>query len=179
MKRATFQWPQDAKAIVCALWVEGRMTATEIAAAVSAAHGFDATKSSVVGIAFRAGLAFKGRPANRPADSAGRTARRTAQRREQRARQAKPAPAPKAAPKPKPAPALPAPVPASLMIPFTEIRDGLCRYIADDPRAGPATCCGHPTASGSPWCEGHRRICTAPTGRVNAWVPPFRFRRAA
>ncbi|AMB45079.1 hypothetical protein [Methylobacterium sp. AMS5] len=31
MKRATFQWPAEAKATVCALWIEGRLSAVEIA----------------------------------------------------------------------------------------------------------------------------------------------------
>jgi hypothetical protein len=180
VKRSTFQWPAEARATVCTLWIEGRLSAVEIAAAVATAHGFEATKSAVVGIAFRAGLAFKGRPANRPSDPAGRMARRPAQRREQRARQPKPAPAPKAIPAPKPAPVLPAAALPSLGIPFAGVRDGQCRYIADDPKAWPVTCCGHPTASGSPWCEGHRAVCTVPIGaRASVWIPSFRFRRAA
>lgn len=47
-------------------------------------------------------------------------------------------------------------VPESLRIPLIEARDGMCRFIADDPldRRELTTVCRHPTAL-SAWCEGH------------------------
>ncbi|MGU3543556.1 GcrA family cell cycle regulator, partial [Methylobacterium sp. A52T] len=85
-----------------------------------------------------------------------------------RARDAAAAGRPVPPPRPRVAPTG---VPESLRILLTDVRDGACRYIADDPRAGPATCCGHPTMPGSSWCPGHRAICSAPAQRpVSVWV---------
>lgn len=175
--RTVVRWPDAAKARVAQLWLAREMPACQIAAIVAAEHGITVTKSAVIGIAHRAGLSFKGRLSTSPIHPR-RVGPPTPRVRKPRPRrEAAPKPAP--APRPRPAPALPAPIPVSLEILFTEIRDGQCRHIEGDPKRGPATCCGHPTSPGSPWCEGHRRVCTVPTGQVNAWVPPFRFRRAA
>ncbi|KST61185.1 hypothetical protein AO398_00400 [Methylobacterium sp. GXS13] len=96
-----------------------------------------------------------------------------------------PRPRPVAAPKPAPTTPRPAPklkavvvpaVPPSLLIPLTSAGPNACRFIADDPKSGPALVCGHPVAPGSAWCPGHRMICVVPEwNRPFAWLP----RRAA
>ena len=89
------------------------------------------------------------------------------------------APKPEAAvprPAPRPRVVVPSAFPPSLLIPLTAAPAGACRYIADDPKAGPALVCGHPVFPGSAWCPGHRRICVVPERtRPFAWMP----RRAA
>jgi hypothetical protein len=91
-------------------------------------------------------------------------------------------PRPVAAPKPvaaAPRPAAPprvviiAPVPPSLLIPLIAAPIGACRFIADDPKAGPALVYGHVAAPGSAWCPAHRAICTQPAGRP-VWIPGLR-----
>lgn len=82
--------------------------------------------------------------------------------------------APQPAPKPKVATSTA--LPPSLLIPLTDAPHGVCRFIADDLKSGPALVCGHPVAPGSPWCPGHRKICVVPErNRAFAWIP----RRAA
>ena len=92
------------------------------------------------------------------------------------------APKPRAVPVAKPVVAVPRPAPQprrvvpsappSLLIPLTAAPIGVCRYIADDPKAFPALICGHPVYPGSAWCPEHRRICTVPQQpRVSAWIP--------
>ena len=185
-------WPQAARDRVTSIWVTGEKTGAEIAAIITSEFGFPASKSSVIGIAFRAGLAFKGRqikPCTRAVDRAAGRARQQAAREASRKRReaAKAATAdglsvtpPKAKAPPRPVAMRTEPV-ASLRIPLTEIREGQCRFIADDPSAAPATCCGHVTANASPWCEAHRAICTVRTGGKSSstWVPRHIFRRAA
>ena len=175
--RATVRWPAEAKARVAELWLGRQMPACQIAAAIASEFGIATTKSSVIGVAHRAGLSFKGRLSTSPIHPRriGPPAPRVRKPRPRREAAPKPAPAPR----PRPAPALPAAIPVSLEILFTEIRDGQCRHIEGDPKRGPATCCGHPVSPGSPWCAGHRAICTKPGDRVNTWVPPLRPRRAA
>ena len=47
----------------------------------------------------------------------------------------------------------------SLRVPLWEIRDGMCKFIADDPLVD-ATMCGHQVvAPGVAWCPGHHAIC--------------------
>lgn len=66
-------------------------------------------------------------------------------------------------------------IPASVGIPLTQIGESACRYIADDPPAGPVTCCGHPSMSGWVWCAWHHAICTVRTSRpVSLWQPANR-----
>ncbi|TXN68471.1 hypothetical protein FV230_12945 [Methylobacterium sp. WL6] len=52
-----------------------------------------------------------------------------------------------------------------------DVRDGVCRWIAGDPRLDP-TACGHPADLGSPYCPAHRTV--APRSREAAYVPAFR-----
>ncbi|GJE52707.1 hypothetical protein GOFOIKOB_5781 [Methylobacterium tardum] len=176
-------WKPKHRELVLTMWPTGCGSA-RIIEALAAEHGIHVSKSAVVGIAFRAGLAFCGarkkpppprgprppRVAMTPEQRAERERARAARRRERAA-----ADAGRPVPPPRPRVAA-AGVPESLRIPIWEIRDGACRYIADDPREG-GTCCGHQTFPGSPWCEGHRAECVAQPGRqVSTWV---RFRRVA
>lgn len=190
--RQTFQWPPAARERIRELWLAGSMSASQMAAICEAEHGFTVTKSAVIGVAYRLGLAFQGRKAiATPEDLAARRdrqaeARRAAKERRERLAAAKPPKLPaakgaRAVKRPRrPVPAIPAALPSSLRIPLVEAREGQCRFIADDPRAGPVTCCGHPAVSGSAWCEPHRALCTSRAGAVStAWIPRHIFRRAA
>lgn len=186
-------WTPAAKDRVRSLWVAGKMTGAEIAGVAAAEFGFPASKSAVIGIAFRSGLAFKGRPVKactRAVDRAAGRARQEAAREASRRRRAdaKAAreagvakPTVRAKAPTRPVMARPSAVSQSLRIPLVEAREGECRFIADDPRDGSATCCGHPCASGSPWCEPHRALCTVrPGGKPSSvWVPRHLYRRAA
>ncbi len=170
-------WDPAHKKIVTDLWPTGCGSARIIEALAEA--GKAAGKSAVIGVAFRAGLAFQGahysrtiqkasraqRPRLTPEERADRERARDAKRRA-RAAAGRPVPPPR----PRVAPAG---VPVSLGIRIWEIRDGQCRYIADDPiKAAPATCCGHAVVPGSSWCPGHRAICSAPAAKpVSVWVP--------
>ncbi|SFM84741.1 GcrA family cell cycle regulator [Methylobacterium pseudosasicola] len=198
--RVVIKWTEAAKSRVCALYEEGRLSGTEIAALIRAEHGLQVSKSAVIGIAFRAGLSDPGGELG-PYLSAARAVldarpgnpipheERLRRRREARSRiayaRAKPVRASKprarpvakaaAAPKPKPAKAVEVGIPASLRVAIWEIRDGQCRYIADDPKGGAATYCGHVAQHGAVWCPGHFRMCTVPSRRpVNAWIPEHR-----
>lgn len=177
--RQTVRWPAEAKARVSELWLGRQMPAVEIAGAIAQEFGIVATKSAVIGIAFRAGLSFQGRLTASPIRPrrVGPAPPRVRKPRPARPRvEAAPKP-PKPAPIPK-APATPAGIPESLRVSIVAVRDGACRFIAGDPREPGATCCGHPTASGSPWCEGHHAPCvTRSTGRTAPL--PFIFRRVA
>lgn len=170
------------------------MRASEIAGVIAEEYGVSASKSAVIGIAYRAGLANAGwkRPAAASASRIARNARQNEARRAAReglppkpprppkAAQPKAAPKPKAPPRPRIEAASATGLPVSLQIPLTDVRDGQCRYIADDPKGGQATCCGHPAVSGSPWCEAHRAICVSGTApRPSAFIPYSRLRRAA
>ena len=47
----------------------------------------------------------------------------------------------------------------SLRVPLWEIRDGMCKFIADDPLVD-ATMCGHQVVEpGGAWCPGHHAVC--------------------
>lgn len=172
------KWTPEAKSFVLALW-ETHLSASQIAERVAAEHDLVVTKSSVIGIAFRAGKSFSGPRSSAclaaaRAARAARVGRTDEQRRKERERKAakaiaKPAPAPRSAPTQRPA--IPAEAPASLQIPLVETREGACRYIADDPRSG-GTCCGHAAQSGSPYCPAHTALCTVPVRRaVSLWMP--------
>lgn len=168
--RAVVRWTPAAKAQVCALYAEGRMSCTEIAALIRVEHGLQVSKSAVIGVAFRAGLS----------DRATQEARaRVSRPKEARAATRRPRPVSKSAPAPKPKPApVSAAIPVSLRIAVWEIRDGMCRFIAGDPKGGAATYCGHGIQHGSAWCPGHRKLCTVPSRRpVHVWL--LEHRRAA
>jgi hypothetical protein len=175
------RWTLEAKADLYALWKAGTC-ASEISDRLAETHRVVASRNAVIGVAFRAGLAFQG-PRSPESLAAARLARRAArpartedQRRRDRERKAaakaaRPAPTPR----PRPEPARPAEIPVSLRIPLMAIRDGSCRFIADDPRAGPATCCGHPSMSGSAWCSGHHALCTIVVRKAaSIWMPAER-----
>lgn len=170
-------WDPAHRVLVLEMWPTGCGSSAIIAALAEA--GKTAGKSAVIGIAFRAGLAFQGahysdagranakakKPTLTPHERAERERARDAKR---RARAAAAAGRPVPPPRPRVAPEG---VPVTLGILLTDVRDGQCRYIADDPRAGPATCCGHATVPGSSWCPGHRAICSAPAAKpVSVWV---------
>ncbi|QGY03187.1 hypothetical protein MMSR116_15815 [Methylobacterium mesophilicum SR1.6/6] len=172
-------WDPAHKARALELWPTGCGTPA-IRAVLLSEFGVEKSKNAIILIAFRAGLAFQGarhrkapsKPSRvilTPEERAERERARAARRRERSAVAAgRPVPPPR--PRVQPAGVL-----VSLGILLTDVRDGQCRYIADDPRAGPATCCGHTTVPGSPWCPGHWLICTAPAQRpVSLWVPGFR-----
>jgi hypothetical protein len=169
-------WDPAHKRIVTDLWVTGCGSARIIEAL--AAVGKVATKNAVVCQAYRAGLAFQGartkppapRPARVPMTPEERAERERARAARRRARDAAAAGRPVPPPRPR---VQPVGVPVSLGIRIWEIRDGQCRFIADDPiKAAPATCCGHAVVPGSSWCQGHRAICSAPAQRpVSVWVP--------
>lgn len=182
-------WSPAARERVCQLWLSRTMPASQIAGVIAAEYGIAASKSAVIGIAYRSGLAEQGwrRPSGTsPAARARKNAKQAATRAARAAALPPKPPKPKAAPKPvaPPRPRIEAAaasgLPTSLGIPIVEIRDGACRFIADDPRGGGATCCGHATASGSPWCEAHRAICvTGIAPRPSAFIPYARLRSAA
>lgn len=177
------KWTPEARAFVLALW-ETHLSASQIAERVAAEHYLTVTKSSVIGIAFRAGKAFSG-PRSSARLAAARAARAAklavpkseeALRRDRERKAAKAIAKPAPAPRPTPAqrPAIPAGIPVSLGVPLVEIREGGCRFIADDPRAG-GTCCGHTTQHGSPYCAAHHALCTVPVRRsVSLWQPAHR-----
>lgn len=176
------KWTSEARALVLALWDTQKLSGAQIADRVAAEHGLVVTKSAVIGVAFRAGRSFSGPRstaclAAARAARAARVGRTDEQRRKDRERKAakalsKPAPAPR--PTPTPRPAIPAEAPASLQIPLVQIREGACRFIADDPRAG-GTCCGHEAQHGSPYCAAHHALCTVPVRRaVSLWMPAHR-----
>lgn len=168
-------WDPAHRQIVLDMWPTGCGSARIIEALAQA--GKSTNKNAVIGIAFRANLAFQGahysdagrakakKPSLTPEERAERERARDAKR---RARAASAAGRPVPPPRPR---VQPADVPVSLGVPIWEIRDGGCRFIADDPKAG-GTCCGHQTVPGSSWCPGHRAICAAPAQRpVSVWVP--------
>lgn len=182
------RWSPAARARVIQLWPTA-IGGTAIAEIIHAEHGIVVSKSAIIGIAFRAGLAHKGR---RPAASLAASAAVKAARRrgppmtpEERAEKdrlraaknrAKAKAAAATAPR-RPVPVQDVGIPVSMRVSIVELREGSCRFIDGDPKAGPATYCGHPRASGSAWCEGHRRLCTTPASRpVSVWMPS---RRAA
>lgn len=179
-------WPPAARARVEEMWTARTRSATQIAVVIASEFGMIVSKSAVIGVANRAGLAGLGWRFQRGKGSGeGRSAYNDRRRGAlAAARAGKPAP-PKAskieAPtRPKVARSVPAGIPKSLRIPLVETREGQCKFIADDPSMGAATCCGHTTPAGSPWCEGHRRLCMV--GKVKApsvFIPFSRIRRAA
>ncbi|SDM56901.1 GcrA cell cycle regulator [Methylobacterium phyllostachyos] len=167
-------WLPAHRALVLEMWPTG--CGTPVIRAALLDLGIEKSKSSIISIAFRAGLAFQGarhrkapsqpkRIPMTPEERAEKERARAARRRERSAVAA-------GRPVPPPRPRVqPADVPVSLGVPIWEIRDGGCRFIADDPKAG-GTCCGHQTVPGSSWCPGHRAICAAPAQRpVSVWVP--------
>ncbi len=187
-------WSPAARERVCALWLSRTMPASAIAGIIASEFGVSASKSAVIGIAYRAGLANAGwkRPGAASASRIARNARQNEARRAARKGLPPKPPRPPKAAKPPAAPKSPAPprprieaastmgLPQSLRIPLVEIRDGQCRFIADDPAGGGATCCGHATAQGSAWCPAHRAICVSgTTARPSAFIPYARLRRAA
>lgn len=172
------RWTPEARALVLHLW-DGHLSGSQIADRVGAEHGLVVTKSAVIGVAFRAGKSFSGPRstaclAAARAARAARVGRTDEQRRKDRERKAAKALAkPTAAPRPTPTqrPAIPAEAPLSLGIPLVQVREGACKFIADDPRAG-GTCCGHAAQSGSPYCPAHTALCTVPVRRpVSMWMP--------
>lgn len=186
------RWTPAARATVLRLWPTA-VGSSVIAAVLLAEHGIAASRSSVIGVAHRAGLSGHGaRPpesfaATRSAIRAAKAPRRRPERlpreevlrrdRERAARNRLRARAGGfAAPAPVPVPAPVRPIvapeadndtaPTSLRIPLTAASAGQCKFIADDPRDGAATCCGHPVSAGSVWCAWHRAVCTVPTRRA-------------
>lgn len=184
-----------------ALWLKHR-SGTEIAMYMSGKYDVAFTKNSIICKMNRLGLSGKGGtrpsicrppPVRRkdmtPAALAALRERERITRAQRRGANPVPARRERTAPAARPAeaalavPARPAPAPPprpvgilpSLDIPLTELREGMCKFIAIDPLViVPAPCCGHPVAEGSSWCPGHRRLCTVPT-RPTAFIP----RRAA
>lgn len=169
-------WTPQAKAAVCTLWTERNLSARQICDEIFKEYGIAPSRSSVIGIAHRAGLSFQGRLTESPIRPrrVGPLAPRVRKPRPARPRaEAAPKP-PKPAPAPK-APAAPVGIPESRQVSIVEIREGQCKYMAGDPRDPSSSCCGHPTASGSPWCPGHHAVCTTPsTARVGGFIPSFR-----
>jgi len=175
-------WDPVHRELALTLWKTGCGSARIIEAL--AAAGKPTTKNAVVCVAYRAGLAFQGarqvtrpqvaKPARVPLTPEERAERERARAARRRERDAAAAGRPVTPPRPR---VQPAGVPVSLAVLLTDVRDGQCRYIADDPRAGPATCCGHQVMPGSSWCPGHRAICAAPAQRPASTF--VRFRRVA
>lgn len=198
--RVVIKWTEAARSHVCALYAEGRMSGTEIAAVIRAEHGLQVSKSAVIGVAFRAGLSDPGgdlgpsltaaravldaRPGNAIAHEERLRRRREARSRIASARVkpvrtskpwARPVAKAAAVPKPKPFPEVAATGPVSLRIPIWEIRDGECRFIADDPKGGGGTYCGNVCRHWSKWCSWHHAVCTVPSRRpVHVWIPEHR-----
>ncbi|KQO66594.1 MULTISPECIES: GcrA family cell cycle regulator [Methylobacterium] len=178
------KWTPEAKNFVLTLCDTQKLSGSQIADRLAAEHDLVVTKSAVIGVAFRAGRSFSGPRstaclAAARAARAARVGRTDEQRRRDRERKAAKAatavPKPASAPKQTPRPAIPAGIPTSLRIPLTQIGEAQCRFIADDPLAGPATCCGHATQHGSPWCPGHYALCTVPVRKaVSLWQPEHR-----
>lgn len=202
MSRAVVRWTPAARARVLDLYGRPGESGSTIAHALATEFGLTVSPSAVIGIAFRGAVAERrvklspeerlvrsrdrkraaraaareGRPAPAWAVSPAKAPRKDPAPRKPRAprplKVAKIAPAPRLAAAPKPV-LVPAALPLSLRIPLIAAPIGVCRFIADDPRQGPALVCGHATADGSPWCPGHRAICTQPAGRP-VWVPGLR-----
>ncbi len=187
-ERVVVKWTPAAKAMVYLLW-EQDFSGTEIAERIVAEHGLAVTKSSVIGVAFRAGMA--GRAPRSEKSKAAASAQPAMSREERRARNrdrkaAKAAerrggtaprtPRPVQAPRPVAvARTEPAGIAPSLRIPLTAIRDGECRFIAGDPVHGDGTCCGHPVRLGSRWCAEHHALSTVPVRwAVSVWMPEHR-----
>jgi hypothetical protein len=180
------KWTDEMVEIAISNWKTGQMSGAEIALILERESGQPCTKNTVICKMARVGLSFLGgtrtrsqgapkhpfakRAGTRLSDMPADLASRIRQRKNEAARAKRagarvpmeglgtaPVAAPPAVLRPRPAQARSASgVPESLRIPLIEARDGMCRFIADDPqdRRGLTTVCGHPTALGS-WCEGH------------------------
>lgn len=172
-------WPAAATELAVSLWAN-TPSAAHVADAVNAQFGLAISRKSVIAKMHRLGLSFKGPalPDMLPAGTKG-------QARPDHARavalKAKPAPKPRpapvlVAPQPRPAPR-PSALPESRRVAIEDLRYGMCRYIAADPKID-STCCGHAVEIGSAWCPAQARLCmTASRPRFSAGF--MTFRRAA
>lgn len=195
-------WTPAARARVLELYGQQGTSGSSIARVLATEFDLHVTKSAVIGVAHR-GAPRPPRVKLTPEESLTRSRdRKRRARAAARDGQPAPAwaypganrparvgtakkpsvPRPVAAPKPvaaAPRPAAPprvslvTAVPPSLLIPLTSAPPGACRFIAADPKAGPALVCGHPVAPGSARCPGHRAICTVPERRP-VWIPGLR-----
>ncbi|WP_156462870.1 GcrA family cell cycle regulator [Methylobacterium sp. Leaf93] len=157
-------WSPDLVERVKALWLAG-VSARSISATL-AAEGIARSHSSVIGRMRRENVSFQGPGASRPP-----LARKPHEgpRKAPKALVVKaPPPPPKPAPRPAASDVL---LPESRRVSILDVRDGVCRWIAGDPRLDP-TACGHPADLGSPYCPAHRTV--APRSREAAYVPAFR-----
>lgn len=149
-------------------WLAG--TAAKVIAADVAAEGIVLSASAVIGRMRRAGLAFMGPRSNWRAPVRKRCRKQRAVRKSDAAVVVKLAPAPRPGPRTKAASVA---IPESRRVAIVDLRDGLCRWIAGDPRVD-ATACGHQTDPGSPYCAAHRFIGTVtPRARSAVYTPAF------
>lgn len=156
---------------VKAAWLSGA-SARSISASL-AAEGIARSHSAVIGRMRREGLSHQG---PRPAMALPLRSARKPHEGPRKAPEAVVVKAPPPPPKPKPAPrpkACDVVLPESRRVAITDIRDGMCRWIAGNPRRD-STACGHPTDAGSPYCPAHRIVGTvAPRSRAAAYTPTF------
>ncbi|WP_162238977.1 GcrA family cell cycle regulator [Methylobacterium sp. Leaf85] len=165
-------WSPDLVERVKAAWLAG--ASAGVISAALAADGVHRSASSFIGRMRREGCSFLG-------PGTGRT--RLARNPHEGPRKAPKAVVVKAAPPPPPAPRFtPRPkasdvaLPESRRVAILDVRDGMCRWIAGDPRRD-APACGHPTDLGSPYCPGHR--CIGTVAARSRGVPYIPMRRAA
>lgn len=144
------------------LWKSG-VGGQATAAALEAEFGIRRSKCSVIARMARAGLSFQGAPspqALRAAANAKLARGLVAPPRRKAAPKPAAAPVPRPSPRIAPRPAMGVAIPESKRVAITDLKAGMCRWIAGDPRQD-ATCCGHAVDVGSPvWCSAHRAIGT-------------------
>lgn len=168
-------WDPALVARVKDAWLAG--TSARSISATLAAEGVARSHSSIIGRMRREGLSHMGpRPSGTGLPKTARKPRAVARKApsEVVVKAAATPPAPRPAPRPMASDVV---LPESRRVAILDVRDGLCRWIAGDPRVD-ATCCGHPTAAGSSYCEGHRIIGTV-ARRPSVAPLVTSFRRAA
>lgn len=169
---ARVQWPPDATKLAVSLWAT-TPSAADVAEAVNRRFGMQLTRRSVISKMHRMGLSYRGPalPEMLPSGTKGQPR----PKREPAVAKPKPVQSPKPVPVMVARAALrPSGLPESRRVAIQDLRHGMCRFIAGDPKVD-SSCCGHPTELGSAWCPGHARLCTTVyQPRAGAGFVPFR-----
>lgn len=169
-------WLPEHRKIVLDMWPTGCGTPAIRAALLDL--GIEKSKSSIISIAFRAGMAYMGarhrKAASRPKRVPMTPEERAEKERQRAARRRARDAAAAGRPVPPPRPRIEkTDAPESLRIPIWELSEGACRYIEDDPKRG-GTCCGHHVHPGSRYCPAHHAECVQTERRPAAVFVPYR-----